>query len=182
MLIAQGSVTELLSFSSPRRSPSPPDPRIAISPALAELATTAPALDIPPIAPVAVNEANLLPDDSEMRGEMGGKRRKAPHERAGWKEMDEQRDWKRTRKKRGSSDAIQDFVGYSGPGTGAGTLESDLIEAHGEMGLPGELPSTEGTTVALLDPQLVGQGEGEDEGAKSADGAGAKGEKAAVDS
>ncbi|GMK57279.1 hypothetical protein CspeluHIS016_0401130 [Cutaneotrichosporon spelunceum] len=73
--------------------PSPPDPVVPIPATLANIgaalanATETPfSVTLPPA--VGMDEAFT---DTLDRGEMGGKRRKAPHERAGWKEMDDEK-------------------------------------------------------------------------------------------
>lgn len=92
---------------------SPLDTSIAIPAALSELAASA--TDVPYFAPLpplpTAEELVLAPD----RGEMGGKRRKAPHERAGWKEMEEdaQRGEKRLRTAAAAPEGgVEEFVGY----------------------------------------------------------------------
>ena len=148
------------------RSPSPLNPAISIPSALADLATSAlsVAVSLPSDNPDESAVRELL-DDYEMRGEMGGKRRKPLHERAGWKEMDEQGARKRGRRRRESSGVLEDFGGHTGPTSGAGTLEHDLIKANGEMRLPTNLPLSEDETfAATVDPQLqpAGSGSGDD--------------------
>jgi hypothetical protein len=44
--------------------------------------------------------------DTLDRGEMGGKRRKAPHERAGWKEMDDEK------RRDGAAEAAATLIGF----------------------------------------------------------------------
>ena len=151
-------------ISPPHRSPSPMNPAISIPSALAELATSALSVAVPLTSDTPDERAaRELIDDYEMRGEMGGKRRKPLHERAGWKEMDEQGVRKRGRRRRESSP--EEFGVYIDPATGAGTLENDLIRANREMGLPTNLPlSDEVTFAASVDPQLqlAGSGSGDD--------------------
>ena len=80
--------------------------------------------------------------------------------------MDEQRGQKRTRRRRGSSGAIEEFVECAGPQAGARTLENDLMEAQRQMGLPEELPPMHGQTIAAsLSSQSVAQGEGAEDNA-----------------
>lgn len=71
---------------------SPPDSTVPIPSSLAALATPAP--DAPYLAPLPPMDD--FPGAAETvaldRGEMGGKRRKAPHERAGWKEILEEEE------------------------------------------------------------------------------------------
>ncbi len=86
--------------------------------------------------------------------------------------MDAQPNRKRGRRRRGSSNVVEDFVGYSGPG-GAGTLEGDLMQAQREMGISAEQPSSEGHRIAL-DPQLVGQEDGTGSGGTDGEGGGRK--------
>lgn len=95
---------------------SPPNPTIAIPPSLAELAAQ---------STVTINIPNLDIDYSHINfpkgedtGEMGGKRRKLPHERAGWKEMDQEPRPKRKRGGRRNAD--------NGNGNGSGNLEGNM--------------------------------------------------------
>jgi hypothetical protein len=76
----------------------------------------------------AVIDASFAYNQYGERGEMGGKRKKAPHERAGWREMDEFRGRKRGRKAGNQTaqsdsapassqaapprDSTRDFTGY----------------------------------------------------------------------
>ncbi|ORY32562.1 hypothetical protein BCR39DRAFT_522856 [Naematelia encephala] len=82
--------------------PSPPDISVPIPPSLALLAETAAPHSIPVITPPpgsAGDDGGIQPDLSAY-GEMGGKRKKLPHERAGWAEMGEAyRDNSRKRKR-----------------------------------------------------------------------------------
>ena len=142
----------------PHRSASPIDPSLAIPSALLELAASTPIHHVPTPSVVEPH----VPDEYSQRGEMGGKRRKAPHERAGWNEMDEQRFRKRGRKKQSSLSPGPDaFTGYQSHPHGAadlsgsGTLESDLMEAHREMGVPIGISQAERET---LGSSLEGQG------------------------
>ncbi|WRT66165.1 uncharacterized protein IL334_003118 [Kwoniella shivajii] len=89
-----------------QRSPSPPNPSIPIPNSLAKLANqTISSLSLPDPSILygqeAVERAALLAHVGD-RGEMGGKRRKAPHERAGWKEMDSQPNGAKRRRGRKS--------------------------------------------------------------------------------
>ncbi|TXT07173.1 hypothetical protein VHUM_03343 [Vanrija humicola] len=103
---------------------SPLDTTIAIPTSLSELAATA--TDVPyfaPLPPLAATEELVLAPD---RGEMGGKRRKAPHERAGWKEMEEdaQRSEKRLRPAAAAvpEGGVEQFVGYEVAPAGGDSL------------------------------------------------------------
>ncbi|WOO85567.1 uncharacterized protein LOC62_07G009070 [Vanrija pseudolonga] len=122
---------EALPTSAPAPA-SPLDPSIAIPTALSDLAASA--TDVPYFAPLpplpAAEELVLAPD----RGEMGGKRRKAPHERAGWKEMEEdaQRGEKRLRTAaaaEGSAGGVEEFVGYEVAPAAAGESLAAAAEA-----------------------------------------------------
>ena len=108
-------------------------------------------------------EAAFAYNDYGELGEMGGKRRKAPHDRAGWKEMDENPGKKRRgRKAREGSggDPVRHFTGPGptgrekpdlGAGDGsssAGNLERDLAEAQSTMGLNVGLTNEEGEALA----------------------------------
>ena len=53
-----------------------------------------------------------------LQGEMGGKRKKMPHERAGWVEMDMEGPRKRGRKKTTGDNAAAGPSGASGSGSG----------------------------------------------------------------
>lgn len=76
----------------PAPAASPPDTSVLIPSSLAALA--APAPDAPYLAPLPpMDEFPGAGDTVALdRGEMGGKRRKAPHERAGWKEILEEEE------------------------------------------------------------------------------------------
>ncbi|BEJ14870.1 hypothetical protein CspHIS471_0406370 [Cutaneotrichosporon sp. HIS471] len=95
--------------SAPRGAPpSPPDPTVPIPTTLANIgaalanATDTPfAISLPPA--VGMEEAFT---DTLDRGEMGGKRRKAPHERAGWKEMDDEK------RRDGSAEAAATLIAF----------------------------------------------------------------------
>jgi hypothetical protein len=144
----------------PRRSPSPVDPSIKIDPALEVLAAATgvsePSYDPTP-APFTAYPPMI--DDYGALGEMGGKRKKLPHERAGWKEMDDVGPRKRGRKKHvdephhgpHQSTLIQPQSAHNSQGhmSGQGSssqndgnnaeggpshLERDLIEAHRQNG------------------------------------------------
>ncbi|ORX36832.1 hypothetical protein BD324DRAFT_627336 [Kockovaella imperatae] len=121
------------------RSLSPPDTSVKIDPALAEIASQAPAENLPEIPAPSF----WLPDhqgDYGALGEMGGKRKKLPHERAGWKEMDEAGPRKRGPRKKDASAPSGSAVPATSAGTtgemddGAGHLERDLMEAHRQNG------------------------------------------------
>ncbi|RSH81595.1 hypothetical protein EHS25_006217 [Saitozyma podzolica] len=100
-----------------RRSASPVDTSVQIPSALAELAASnGPALHLDIPSADAVIDATFAYNDYGERGEMGGKRKKAPHERAGWKEMDENRGRKRGRKAGTSQSAVG-----AGGGGGSGS-------------------------------------------------------------
>jgi hypothetical protein len=98
---------------------SPPNPAIIIPPSLAELAAQSTVtLNIPNLELNDYSHINFPKGDDT--GEMGGKRRKQPHERAGWKEMDQE---PRTKRKRGGRRAEDNG---NGNGNGEGSM--------GEMG------------------------------------------------
>ncbi|WVF71662.1 hypothetical protein IAT40_006470 [Kwoniella sp. CBS 6097] len=115
------------------RSPSPPNPGIPLPNSLVRLASQALSnYDLPNMALLtgqqAIEQASLANDLAD-RGEMGGKRRKEPHQRAGWKEMDEQpqgvkrRRTRKTDSNQGRSQvspqaAIGGNINGSGPGSG----------------------------------------------------------------
>lgn len=69
---------------SRRRSPSPVDPSVPIDPQLAALASAAMAHSVEIEQPVPPFPSA---SDYGMLGEMGGKRKKLPHERAGWDQL-----------------------------------------------------------------------------------------------
>ncbi|KLT44226.1 hypothetical protein CC85DRAFT_283741 [Cutaneotrichosporon oleaginosum] len=99
-------------YSAPPRGapPSPPDSTVPIPTTLANIgAALANATDTPfaVALPPAVGMDEAFTDTLD-RGEMGGKRRKAPHERAGWREMDEE---KRGKGENGASEAAATLVG-----------------------------------------------------------------------
>ncbi|KAL1405441.1 hypothetical protein Q8F55_009073 [Vanrija albida] len=114
---------------------SPLDTSVTIPSALSELAASA--TDVPflaPLPPLPAAEEMVLATD---RGEMGGKRRKAPHERAGWKEMEEEaaRGEKRLRTVAAAAageGGVEDFVGYEvaqGESLAAAAAAADASEA-----------------------------------------------------
>lgn len=72
-------------YASSKRSLSPPNTNINIDPALASLAHIASTSRAEYTTPHQENYH--LPTSYGGLGEMGGKRKKAPHERAGWNEM-----------------------------------------------------------------------------------------------
>ena len=120
---------------------SPPDQTLRIDPALAELASQAPNEGAPQIPAPSFWLPGSQGDYGAL-GEMGGKRKKLPHERAGWKEMDEagakKRGGPRKTQEATSSNTQQDESGPSSGaglnGSGAGMLERDLLEAHRQNG------------------------------------------------
>jgi len=94
---------------------SPPNPAITIPASLAELAAQATAtFNIPNLA--LGDYSHISFPKGEDTGEMGGKRRKLPHERAGWKEMDQE---PRTKRKRGGRRAEENIGNGLGHGEGS---------------------------------------------------------------
>ncbi|KAK8864217.1 hypothetical protein IAR55_001463 [Kwoniella newhampshirensis] len=130
----------------PGRSATPPNPSIPIPATLARIASkTTASLEIPSGALTsedALEEPNPYPDYGD-KGEMGGKRRKQPHERAGWKEMDEKPPGKKRRAKKGdiasaSADAVigaaAELASYAGQGASPAPLEGHGDQpAHQDM-------------------------------------------------
>ncbi|WWC70405.1 uncharacterized protein I206_104355 [Kwoniella pini CBS 10737] len=96
---------------------SPGNPSIPISNTLARLASeTISSLSLPDPSLLngqeVIEQAALLADHTD-RGEMGGKRRKLPHERAGWKEMDQNPSGskrKRSKKNQNNQDESQEVI------------------------------------------------------------------------
>ncbi|TYJ53447.1 hypothetical protein B9479_005944 [Cryptococcus floricola] len=120
------------------RSPSPPLP-LPIPPSLNRLASNAlsgfhsPALQ--PL-PAPVDQAQVAAQmDYGDRGEMGGKRRKLPHQRAGWAEMEQQ-----SGKKRRVSRKSTEGEGSPVPGQGHDGSPSSGIPQHPHAG-HGDSPS-----------------------------------------
>jgi hypothetical protein len=134
------------------RAPSPSDNSIPIPPSLAELAErAAQTINIPAI-PSEYDQSQTIAQ-FEDRGEMGGKRRKQPHERAGWKEMEQE---PRTKKRRGGKQV--DNSVYSRAGNNEGQM--------GEMGyLTHHNPSP--PTQGMTDQAGHGNGSGMVEGGAS---------------
>jgi hypothetical protein len=66
------------------------------------------------------------------RGEMGGKRKKQPHERAGWKEMDEQGLLKKRATGGRKKVTIDEYVGYDGQAQGQdqGMGHAQALQQH----------------------------------------------------
>ncbi|WVQ82435.1 hypothetical protein IAT38_004563 [Cryptococcus sp. DSM 104549] len=117
------------------RSPSPVNPQVAIPPALARLAPQAlDRLELPPIPPTqtasVIDQAASLVDYGE-RGEMGGKRRKQPHERAGWREMD---GGQPSAKRRRGGRKDDGMVGHDGEGSGSiRDHEGDIVHTDASL-------------------------------------------------
>lgn len=106
------------------RPASPPNASVPIDDpalrALAEQTSAAAPLSVP--APFTAYPPVL--EDYGALGEMGGKRRKMPHERAGWNEMDQQGIRKRGRRK-GKDELDKQDYGGSNPAHSAGEVEAD---------------------------------------------------------
>ncbi|KAL7421571.1 hypothetical protein Q5752_003340 [Cryptotrichosporon argae] len=119
--------------ASPVRAGSPLDPTVAVPPALLALAADVlgDSSYLPAAAPPSLESLQGLAWDTE-RGEMGGKRKKAPHLRAGWKEMEEADERKRRRVEEGPSQPqSQTQAQAQGHGVGetraAGAAEQDQL-------------------------------------------------------
>ncbi|ODN79975.1 hypothetical protein L202_03846 [Cryptococcus amylolentus CBS 6039] len=113
----------------PARSPSPPLP-LPIPPSLNRLASNAlsgfHSPNLQPL-PAPVDQAQVAAQmDYGDRGEMGGKRRKLPHQRAGWAEM-EQQSGKKRRISRKSTE------GSPGPHSGGGGSPSGHTPGSGGL-------------------------------------------------
>ncbi|RXK40865.1 hypothetical protein M231_01924 [Tremella mesenterica] len=109
----------------PVRETSPLNPTFTIPPEIAELASRAtPVINVE--EPTQEISVQTQWSDVAERGEMGGKRKKQPHERAGWKEMDESDGYhrKRTRRKKEEEGIFvtegsqEEGILAIGPGTG----------------------------------------------------------------
>jgi hypothetical protein len=120
---------------------------VSIPAALRSLAESVAPLAIPRVDGLDHPADDAGPSD---RGEMGGKRKKAPHERAGWREMDEQGLLKRRATGGRKKQTIEEYVGYvpheptmpPGAGNGAGGAGAAGGEANGSgsgSGQPGSL-------------------------------------------
>lgn len=108
------------------RAASPRNQLVNIPPSLAEVAAQSNiTLNIPSLASDFATLHQTVPPFEE-RGEMGGKRRKLPHERAGWKEMDQEPKLKRRR-------------GGRRPGIGQATI--DLMHQHPQGEIQDDGPS-----------------------------------------
>ncbi|KGB74661.2 hypothetical protein CNBG_0499 [Cryptococcus deuterogattii R265] len=124
-----------------QRSPSPPNPSIPIPSSLNRLANTALAHYVPPAIPPlpgAIDEAVDYGD----RGEMGGKRRKLPHQRAGWADMENSQSKKRRTRK--SEDAPH-LVGSN-----AGGSASPAASQRASAGVQGEVHMPAGQDLSSL--------------------------------
>jgi hypothetical protein len=88
---------------SRHRSPSPADPSVPIDPQLAVIASTA---ITHPIEIEPPSTSFPTASDYGMLGEMGGKRKKLPHERAGWDQLGQPpaKRGRRSEREDGSSD------------------------------------------------------------------------------
>ncbi|WVQ99226.1 hypothetical protein IAU59_006358 [Kwoniella sp. CBS 9459] len=160
------------------RSPSPPNPGIPLPDSLVRLASQALSnYDLPSLALLtgqqAIEQASLVNELAD-RGEMGGKRRKEPHQRAGWKEMDEQPQGvkrRRTRKadqNQGRSQASPQAVSTSGTnGNAAGSAQGTESEINqltelSRLAMQGEVAQAQ--QQISLDPALQAEvvaGDGE---------------------
>ena len=122
------------------RPPSPLNPAITIPPSLADLAAQV-QLDIPSAdLPTSSNAQPFAPPfPLEDRGEMGGKRRKPAHERAGWNEMDRQPKSRKRRVGRGET-----TLGSAGPSDQVAIGEVNYLTGH----LPEVLNASQGDTAS----------------------------------
>lgn len=129
-----------------QRSPSPPDPSIPIPSSLNRLANTALAHYMPPALPPlpgAIDQAAVAAAiDYGDRGEMGGKRRKLPHQRAGWADMENSQNKKRRTRK--SEDAPH-LVGSN-----AGGSASPAGSQRASAGVQGEVQIPAGQDLSSL--------------------------------
>ena len=113
------------------RAASPPNASINIPPSLAQLASQSSiTISIPSFAS-DFNTQHVTASFDE-RGEMGGKRRKLPHQRAGWKEMDEEPKLKRRRGGRKAANT-------SGDDQGQGTEGVDMMHHQSQGSGQGEM-------------------------------------------
>ena len=137
------------------RAHSPPKSSIPIPPELHLLASTS----APPLVGVpSFDISEFASETISDRGEMGGKRKKQPHERAGWKEMDEQGLLKKRNVGGRKKSTIDEFVGFmpmegdsQGQGQGGG-----MQEAQGQQQQQGQV---QGQGQAQGQGQM-GEGEG----------------------
>lgn len=121
-------------YASNRRSPSPLNPDINIDPSLANLAYVASTSRSE--YPRSVQEDYHTSSTYTSLGEMGGKRRKAPHERAGWNEMEGDAG----PRKRGRKKAQPGETGNEASGSGGEGVKRSAS------------PGQEAVTIAHLDP------------------------------
>ncbi|OCF42811.1 hypothetical protein I317_03413 [Kwoniella heveanensis CBS 569] len=161
------------------RSPSPPIPGIPLPNSLVRLASQALSnYDLPNLALMtgqqAIEQASLANELAE-RGEMGGKRRKEPHQRAGWKEMDEQpQGLKRRRTRKADQNQTQgpgqmraspqSAIGANGTGSGVAAQghsqgqgsENDInhLTELSRLAMSGALAHTQGQQNIPVDPTL----------------------------
>lgn len=89
------------------RSHSPVNASIPIPAALQALASSTQPISVP-----SYDMTEFTGEQVSDRGEMGGKRKKQPHERAGWKEMDEQGLLKKRSTGGRKKTTIDEYVGY----------------------------------------------------------------------
>jgi len=89
---------------------SPIDTSVPIPETLASLPNPPDALYLAPLSGLPAAPPEVFPVNLSDRGEMGGKRRKALHERAGWKEMEE--DHHRDKRVREEENAAAGFHDY----------------------------------------------------------------------
>ena len=90
------------------RPHSPINESVPIPDALKRLAESTQSVDIP-----TYDMSEFTTENVSDRGEMGGKRKKQPHERAGWKEMDEQGLLKKRHVGGRKKQTIDEFLHYA---------------------------------------------------------------------
>lgn len=114
-------------------------PAVPIPQSLLQLASTTPALPLDLSEADDIIDAAITYDEYGDRGEMGGKRRKQPHERAGWKEMDE---GSRKRGKRGPRGPSAGTPGAASSPAPAAVTDAAAQQQHRwDQGQPASGPS-----------------------------------------
>lgn len=113
-------------------------PAVPIPPSLLQLASTTPALPLDLTEADDIIDAAITYEEYGDRGEMGGKRRKQPHERAGWKEMDEGSRKRSNRGPRGPSGGTPGVASSPAP---VGSTDPAAQQHRWEQAQPGAGPS-----------------------------------------
>lgn len=145
---------EPLPVNAPAPS-SPIDTSVQISETLLSLSTIPVGRFLAPLSglPSANSEAYAVPTD---RGEMGGKRRKPLHERAGWKDMEEDEVMRAAKRSRGNEDDVNQSAQFVGDYNEAVAAVAGVGEGEsGEAGNEDAIAQREAALIAGMDSVLA---------------------------